>query len=139
MSPLTSEQQQGLRDLGERYRLDLLLLFGSRARGRERAGSDHDIGVVDFSHPLTEADESRLVGEMYELFRTDAVDLVVLRRVSPLLQFTVATEGIVLYAHDPDTHRRYRWRACKLWEDNRWRHVRRQQHVKLFLQRAGLG
>jgi predicted nucleotidyltransferase len=136
--PFTETQQAQLRSIAERYQLDLVLLFGSRVRGRGRANSDYDIAVLDYNHPLGDEEETRLACELYTFFQTDAVDLVRLRRTSPLLQFTAANEGMVLYEREPGIHRQYRWRACKLWEDNRWRHDRRKRYVEGFLARAGL-
>ena len=110
----------------------------ARARGRERRDSDYDFAVLDYSHPLTAEEETSLHCELFVLFKTDAVDLVMLRRTKPLLQFNAAREGVTVYEREPGLHRRYHWRPVKLWDDSRKFLQRKGRRVERFLEKAGL-
>lgn len=98
-------------------RVELLVLFGSRARDRGREGSDVDLGVV-----LGPGEPS--------LERLDAVrgairadvepDLVVLDRADPLLLYEVARDGRPVYESASGAFERFRVRAVKRYMDTAW-------------------
>jgi predicted nucleotidyltransferase len=127
-----------VREIAERFQLDLILLFGSRAKGRARWHSDYDVAVLDASHPLTHEEQLKLAGEFTLLLRTDDVDLVFLRRAKPLLRYNAVRECIVLYEREPLLYRHYRWQACKMWEDSRWLYNLKRRRIEKFLQSRGL-
>ena len=66
--------------------VELLLLFGSRARGDDQPRSDWDFGYL-----ATDAlDVAAWLGTLVELVGTDRVDLVDLRRAGGLLRYQAA-------------------------------------------------
>src|SRR4051812_49920543 len=77
--------------------LDLLLLFGSRARGDSHPGSDWDLGFL--ARPGFDVD--RFLGRAVRLLGSDQVDLVDLARASGMLRFRAAADGQVLYESQP--------------------------------------
>jgi predicted nucleotidyltransferase len=83
--------------------IDLVVLFGSTARGRLRTESNVDIAVrVVQGKPGFET-EARVGGELHQALKPPReLDLVVLNRASPLLLANVAAERIVLYAAAPE-------------------------------------
>src|SRR5947208_8672708 len=73
--------------------LELLLLFGSRARGDSHPRSDWDFGYL--AGP--ELDPYDLLARLALLLGTDWIDLVNLNRVNGLLRFRAASEGKTLF------------------------------------------
>jgi predicted nucleotidyltransferase len=78
-------------------------LFGSVARGDDRAGSDVDVAVVLGCHRRLElADLDRCAAmqdELARLLQRD-VDLVAIDAASPDLQFRVLRDGVLVYEGD---------------------------------------
>jgi hypothetical protein len=72
-------------------------LFGSRARGDARAGSDVDVAVY-LAEPLLDPPPfghgSEIAADLMAALGTSAVDLVVLNQASPLLYHRVLRDGI---------------------------------------------
>ncbi len=101
----------------------LAVLFGSLARDETRRGSDVDVGVVlDPDDRETRLDVEVAVGRALQR----DVDLVDLRRASPLLRFEVSRDGILLVEREPGSWIRFRARAMLDWWD--WAPVARIFH-----------
>lgn len=78
-------------------------LFGSRARGTVSPLSDIDLAVLiapDSEKTLSYRYEAVLLTDLASLFKTDAIDLVVLNHASPLLQHRVLRDGRVLFCRN---------------------------------------
>ena len=107
--------------------VDLLVLFGSRAKGTAVASSDWDLAVRlrrASSEPL------RIYGLDPELAKalgcsSDAVDVVDLADASYLLQRVIAEEGQPLYERTPGLFASFCSRAIRQWAD--WQ--RRQEKL----------
>jgi len=113
--------------------LDLVVLFGSRAKGCASESSDWDLAVLLQPNPQ---DPLRLFGLDLELAEalgcsSDALDVVDLSRSSYLLQRVVAEDGQLLFERQPGMFAAFKSRARRQWAD--W--TRRQ--AKLELERAG--
>ena len=110
----TEQAVERLRSVAAQYRgLQLLMLYGSRARGEEHARSDWDIGYL--------ADRTlnsfALLGEVTQVLQTDAVDLVDLERASGLLRFRAASEGLVVYESAAGAYHDFAVAAALYWYD----------------------
>jgi predicted nucleotidyltransferase len=93
--------------------LDLLLLFGSRARGDSHPGSDWDLGFL--ARPGFDVD--RFLGRAVRLLGSAHVDLVDLARASGLLRFRAAADGKVLYESKLDRFGDFWFEAVSFWCD----------------------
>jgi predicted nucleotidyltransferase len=93
--------------------LDLLILFGSRARGTAHQHSDWDVGYL--ASPA--ADIPGLLAILVEQTGSDRIDLVDLRRASGVLRFQAARDGQVLYERTPGLGDRFRLEAAHFWCD----------------------
>lgn len=102
-----AEGLQRLRDAAASGRLDafcarhgvrLLTVFGSAARGEERA-RDLDVGIVTERGAVFDAVAA--VGDLVELTGTDAVDLAHLNRGGPVLRERALVGSIGLYESEP--------------------------------------
>jgi predicted nucleotidyltransferase len=106
-----------LPDIGQRASrvagLDLLLLFGSRARGDAADGADWDFGYLA-AVPL---DADGLLAVLVEATGSDRVDLVDLDRASGLLRHRAAVDGVVVFEGRPGLADRFRLAAARFWCD----------------------
>jgi predicted nucleotidyltransferase len=93
--------------------LDLLLLFGSRARGESHPGSDWDFGYLGGS----ELDPWDLLARLVLLLGTDRIDLVDLQRATGLLRFRAAAEGYPLFESGDEVFERFSFAAVSYWCD----------------------
>ena len=93
--------------------LDLLLLFGSRARGDEYPESDWDFAYL--AGPGFDPDD--LLARLVLLLETDRIDLVDLRRANGLLRYRAAAEGRLLFASRPEAFDRFWFEAVSFWCD----------------------
>lgn len=98
---------------GQADGLELLVLFGSRARGDARAASDWDFGYL----ATPTADIAGLLAALVEIAGTDRVDLVDLDRASGVLRFRAARDGWVVYEHTPGRGNAFRLDAAHFWCD----------------------
>jgi predicted nucleotidyltransferase len=93
--------------------LQLLVLFGSRARGDAHAASDWDFGYLA-THA---ADITGLLAALVEIAGTDRIDLVDLARASGVLRFRAARDGQVVHQDPPGRWREFRLEAAHFWCD----------------------
>ncbi len=94
--------------------LDLLILFGSRARGDARPGADWDFGYLADAA----ADVPGLLAALVEVLEDDRVDLVDLGRASGLLRYRAARDGLLVYEAAAGLLDRYSLGAVQFWCEN---------------------
>jgi len=75
--------------------LQLVVLFGSRARGAGRDSSDHDVAILT-PRPLPALRRFELAEDLASVLGTD-VDLIDLRAADTVLRSQVVTTGRVLH------------------------------------------
>lgn len=93
---LKENQKSKLVELAKKYKLDLLILFGSRATGRANKNSDFDLAFLKFS--LTEKEEISLFDEIGDIFEEKNFDLVNLEKNHNIvLRQQIFQHGICLY------------------------------------------
>jgi predicted nucleotidyltransferase len=108
---------ESLRAALERSQLVRLgVLFGSRAAGTARPGSDFDIGILPLDPDLSLHAELSLAADLSSVVGTE-VDLVRLDRDDPLLGREVARNGVCLFEEVPGVFTAYRARALSTWLD----------------------
>ncbi len=88
------------KDLAERYRLGLVLMFGSHVQGVIHPESDVYLAVYS-KQILSETEKISLTYELCNILHTDRVDLVDIKTAPPLLKREVFKNYIVLYQKDP--------------------------------------
>ena len=81
--------------LCEEHKVQRLRIFGSAARGEERADSDIDL-LVDFSIPVGFFELIELEEQLAEFFGR-SVDLLTERGLSPYLRDSILSEAQVLF------------------------------------------
>ncbi len=93
--------------------LDLVVLFGSYAKGRAMEESDIDIGIFRKTGGLTLNDQIILSGEFTELFRSNNVDVSIISPNNPVLMYDILKYGKILYTTEnklADILRLYAWK-----------------------------
>jgi len=113
--------------------LDLVILFGSSAAGRLHRGSDIDIGFL-FDR---REDVVNLTNRATGLLRTDKVDVVDLRRASPLLMYAAARQGIPLYERMPGSFAGFYSLSFRMYVDTEKLRRARDRAIGRFLQKEG--
>jgi len=77
--------------------LQLIVLFGSLAKGQGNRRSDIDLAFL-YDAPC---DIVQVTNRVSQLLRSDAIDVVDLRTASPLLRFSAMRHGKALYESSP--------------------------------------
>ena len=110
--------------------LQLLILFGSSVHGVRHAESDLDLAFL-FDQP---AEILHLTNEVIRLLRTDQVDVVDLRRASPLLTFSIAQKGQLLYERSPGLFHSFYSLSFRRYADTAKLRDAQAKAVQLFLE-----
>jgi len=110
------------------------LLFGSRVSGRVHSGSDIDLGVL-FDSPV---DLVGITNRVTALLRTDRVDLVDLRRASPLLAFSAARQSILLYEKSAGLFNQFYSLSFRRYIDTKKLRDAKKKTIQNFLKEKGL-
>lgn len=100
--------------IARRFRLEMIVLFGSRARGTSRPDSDVDVCVVAQALRGNELD---LQAALSEAMGGD-VDLVRFEHAGPVLRYHAVFAGRRLWGSDA-AFARLRLRVLKEWQDAR--------------------
>ena len=100
MIELQADQKRHLDSIRKKYKIRLILAFGSRVRGIVHKDSDLDLGVLyeEEQKPLDVA------AALQEIFPYYEVDLVNLNRANPLLLNEVNRECRLLSGEETDYH-----------------------------------
>lgn len=126
--------------LGEQADVLVAYVFGSRAEGRSRDGSDLDVAVLLSTDDVQERFERRLdlLGELGDVCECE-VDVVVLNDAPPLLQQEAIKHGQVVHESDQRARVDFEVRVGKINAD--LRPVRRFYRKALFqeIKEEGLG
>ncbi len=113
-----SEFAHAVAEIAHRYRLSLVLQFGSTVRGGIHPRSDVDVAVQFETHPPSYEIEARLAGDLQALFPDRDLDLAVLNRADPLL-LKKALEECRLLAGSARRLAELRIYAFKRYQDHR--------------------
>ncbi len=89
-----------LKDIAKRYKLELILMFGSRVSNNIHSESDIDIAVYG-KHILSEKEKIALIVEFSNIFHKDKIDIVDIKTASPLLKREIFKSYKVLYQKTP--------------------------------------
>lgn len=115
MPTLPPHQHEALKNLASHHDWQLLVLFGSVARGEE--GRDIDLAVAPREVPDLMT-QGRWLRELEDILQPNPVDLLVLQDgTSPLIRFEVFRDGICLYESVPGRFDREQDRAFFLHAD----------------------
>ena len=93
--------------------LDLVVLFGSRARGDATIKSDWDVGYL----AGRQFDREAFLADVVVTLGTERVDLVDLQRAGGLVRFRAARDGRPLFQRAPAAFAHFWFDAVSFWCD----------------------
>jgi predicted nucleotidyltransferase len=114
--------------------LKIALLFGSAVLGKVHNQSDIDLAFL-FDRP---ADILSLTNSVIRLLHADNIDVVDLRRASPLLKFSVAKNGRLLYERQPGLFNEFYSLAFRMYVDTKKLRDAQAIAIQHFLKTRGL-
>ena len=123
--------EQVLSDFCRDSGIELLVMFGSSATGREQQGSDIDIAVkMKRGKVVSKLD---LIYHLGGLFKEREIDLVILSvDTDPVLLYEIFSYGKPLYEGRPDLFAEERLRAFKLYFDTEKLRRLQAEYLKQF-------
>ena len=111
--------------IADRYQLDLILWFGSYAKGISQPNSDLDV-AVHTNRPDAVRDPEReafwemaLFEDLNAAFKApNGIDLLILNRADSTLLYEVAKNGILIYQRNEHTFHQFRSYAARRFDDD---------------------
>ena len=114
--------------------IQLIILFGSTASGDTRCDSDIDVAIL-----AAEAfDPIDMTNEISGYLGTSRVDVVDLRRASPLLAMEALRHGRLLHESHPGNYAAFYSLALRRYFDTAKLRAAQQQAIRNFLAARGL-
>mgnify|MGYP003427455276 CR=1 FL=1 len=108
---------QVLQEIAKKYRLSLLILFGSAAKQQQHALGDIDLAFYRHSFMSHEEEQELWIDVMAALKRED-IDLVnIYNNKSVLLRYQIFIHGQLIYEENPGLFSTMRWQAYIDFED----------------------
>lgn len=114
--------------------LKLVLLFGSSVTGKRHSRSDIDVGFLY----KDKADTLALTQRVIRLLKTDNVDVVDLKRASPLLKFSAVRNCRVLFEAAPGLFSEFSSLAFRRFVDTKKLRDAQRSVIRGFLHERGL-
>lgn len=133
-APIDDVTKEHVAQAARKLGLELVVLFGSRVKGRAVPRSDVDIAVSRPLQPRPGPREAghdeldfRVIGELEAAFAgtLGELDVTVLNGANPLIQYEVAKTGIPLFERAPGSFAKFQSYAARRFDDNR-RHFEAQ-------------
>lgn len=100
-----------------KYDIEMVILFGSQAKGLARPDSDIDLGILLAKHPIPVEEELQLCLDLVGAVQTGKVDMVILNHADPFLCYEAACYGIAIYERKPLLFDRFKVMAFKRFAD----------------------
>ncbi|OGH73853.1 MAG: hypothetical protein A3C90_01255 [Candidatus Magasanikbacteria bacterium RIFCSPHIGHO2_02_FULL_51_14] len=105
--------------IAKRHDLDLVVMFGSAARGKTHKLSDVDIAIKP-KKQMSYREEAVIEMEFQRALKRGNVEIVNMRELkSPLLQYAIATDGIVLFQESREIFDEFQILATHLYREAR--------------------
>ena len=108
-----------IKKLALKYDLALVVLFGSQVTGKTHKESDYDIAYLSSGKKINLEEEIKINNELIEIFKHNAIQLVNLKNVSPLLGKKIVEHAIVLYEKERHLFDTFFISALRLYDEAR--------------------
>ena len=123
--------QKLLERLGEKYKLNFIVLFGSQADGTARAASDFDIAYSS-QRDISYGEEAFLLSDLARAIKINPkqIDLVNIRNANPLLKKEIADQGVIIKEFVPDSFENFQVYAFKIYVEAKPLFRMQEEYVK---------
>lgn len=115
--------QERVADIAKQYKIKLVYLYGSYARNQQNTMSDIDLAVL-FEDELPKKEyldyQLSFGGEIEKTFALEKVDVRGLNFRSPRFNFTIYSEGVLLFAKDEDTRIGFQLQTFREYNDHKY-------------------
>lgn len=99
----TYNHNQKIKQIGEKYNLNLFLLFGSQVKGKKNLHQESDFDVAYLSKKkLTGKEQIELNCDLMNIFESDRIDMVNLKNVNSFLRQEIAKNNQLLFGDELD-------------------------------------
>ncbi len=129
--------QEELKNLCFEFKFSFVALFGSRVREGKFFKRDFDFAVLA-EESLSDDKELELINRFSQILKSNDVDVVILNFASPLLQYEVAKESVLLYERTPGSFNNFRNLAIRKWDDNKKFIDLKLDYIKDFIKEKSL-
>ncbi|MBM4177335.1 nucleotidyltransferase domain-containing protein [Candidatus Gribaldobacteria bacterium] len=121
MFELNEKQKNKLKEIAKKYQLELVLLFGSRAEGTNRKGSDYDIAYLSKSSFIDYQNQKTNINmALSNFFEKKDLRFFDIEVDNPLLLKKVFDNPQVLYISNEECYRLCENYALKIYADYQW-------------------
>ena len=128
------EIREKMKPLFKEERLRFVLLFGSAAQGRTHKRSDIDL-AFSYDGPVDIVD---LTNKVMGFLHSDSIDVVDLKRASPLMRLAAVKTGKLLYERTGGLFHGYCSFAFRMYADTKKLRDARVKAIELFLEMRGI-
>lgn len=118
---LIEEQNKKFQEIAQQYDLELVLMFGSRVKGKTHKESDYDVAYMS-ERTLDLEEEGRLILGLLPIIRPAderLINLVNIKKASPLLLYDMTFRYKVLYERAPGVFAGLRAYAFKKYVESK--------------------
>lgn len=119
---------QKIKQIAEKYELDLVVLFGSQATGLANTKSDVDLAVAGSQAEVLDG-LLKITSDFCLTFSREDVEVVSLASAAPTLWQAVTRDGKLLYEKSPGYFWRWKVYAWKIWLETAWLRKIRDQRL----------
>lgn len=100
MEKITNAKNKKIKEIAQKYSIELFLLFGSRIDGQIHKESDYDVAYLS-GRNLNLEEEAMLIIDLSSVFGGENIDIVNLKTASALLLYKITDNCQVLYESRP--------------------------------------
>jgi len=97
---ISREQKKAIKNIAEKYKLSLIMVFGSFAAGNDRVDSDLDIAIV--SRQTIDIDRLAKLSTTFGLLFGKEIDISVMNHANPLHLNQVAKNSQLVFGSQKD-------------------------------------
>lgn len=100
-----------------KYKISLLILFGSYGTAKFNNNSDVDLAVIGEDLGLIKLNQMDILNELAKIFNNREIDLIVLNYADSLLKFNIANDGKPIYEKEKGLFQIFQVRAMSEHND----------------------
>jgi len=122
--------------IAKKYDLDLILLFGSQLRKKKYLHQESDFDIAYLNRKdLNLADEAKLICDLMPIFKSERIDLVNLKRATPLLMKQIFENHKVLFCRNLKIYYQYKIYAERRYVEAKPLFQLTEELIKSFLKK----